>query len=59
MHGLDRCLFHRLGGREKLAMKEEAELKLIESYLPAAPSDYEIDALIAETGATSSKQMAS
>src|SRR5579864_1540339 len=37
----------RKGGRAELADKEEAELKLIESYMPAAPSDAEIDAAIA------------
>ena len=51
----------RKGGREELAAKEEAELKLIESYLPAAPTAEELDAAvgsaIAETGATSAKQM--
>jgi uncharacterized protein len=51
----------RKGDRAALADKEEAELKLIESYMPAAPSDQEIDAAIAaamaETGATSAKQM--
>jgi len=51
----------RKGGRGELADKEEAELKLIESYMPAAPSDAEIDAAIgaamAETGVTSLKQM--
>ncbi len=51
----------RQGGRAELADKEEAELKLIESYMPAAPSDAEIDAAInaalAETGVTSLKQM--
>ncbi|HUA19118.1 MAG TPA: GatB/YqeY domain-containing protein [Bryobacteraceae bacterium] len=51
----------RKGGRAELADKEEAELKLIESYMPAAPSDEEIDAAIAaamaETGVTSLKQM--
>jgi uncharacterized protein YqeY len=51
----------RKGHRAELADKEEAELKLIESYMPAAPSDQEIDAAIAsaitETGVTSSKQM--
>ena len=51
----------RKGGRAELADKEEAELKLIESYMPAAPSDDEMDAAIqvalAETGVTSSKQM--
>jgi hypothetical protein len=51
----------RKGGREELAAKEEAELKLIESYLPAAPTPEELDAAvgsaIAETGAASAKQM--
>src|SRR5579883_1731864 len=51
----------RKGGREELAQKEEGELKLIESYMPAAPSEEEIDAAIsaalAETGVTSAKQM--
>src|SRR5271154_2873168 len=51
----------RKGDRAELADKEEAELKLVESYMPAAPSDAEIDAAIAaalaETGATSAKQM--
>jgi uncharacterized protein YqeY len=51
----------RKGGRAELADKEEIELKLIESYMPAAPSDDEMDAAIqaalAETGVTSSKQM--
>ncbi len=45
----------------ELADKEDAELKLIESYMPSAPSEEEIDAAIssalAETGATSAKQM--
>jgi uncharacterized protein len=51
----------RKGGREELATKEEAELKMIESYLPASASDEELDAAvsgaIAETGATSTKDM--
>jgi hypothetical protein len=51
----------RQGGRPELAEKEEAELRLIESYLPAAPSEEEVDAAIAaaiaETGAASLKQM--
>ncbi len=51
----------RKGDRAELADKEEAELKLIESYMPAAPSEQEIDDAIAsalsETGATSAKQM--
>lgn len=51
----------RKGGRPELADKEEAELKLIESYMPAAPAEEEIEAAIAaamaETGVTSLKQM--
>ena len=51
----------RKGNRPELAEKEEAELKLIESYMPAAPTAEEIDAAIsaalAETGVTSQKQM--
>jgi uncharacterized protein YqeY len=51
----------RKGDRLELAEKEEAELELIESYMPAAPSDQEIEAAIAgamaETGVTSVKQM--
>ena len=51
----------RKGGRPELADKEDAELKLIESYMPSAPSEEEIDAAIsaalAETGVTSAKQM--
>jgi uncharacterized protein len=51
----------RKGGRAELADKEENELKLIESYMPAAPTDEEVDAAIAaamtETGITSLKQM--
>src|ERR1700738_3157483 len=37
----------RKGGREELADKEDAELKLIESYMPGAPTDAEFDAAIA------------
>ena len=51
----------RKGGREELALKEEAELKIVEEYMPAAPTESEIEAVIAEamaeTGATSAKQM--
>jgi uncharacterized protein len=51
----------RKGNRPELADREEAELKLIESYMPAAPSEEEIDAAIAaamaETGVTALKQM--
>ena len=51
----------RKGNRPELADKEEAELKMIEAFMPAAPSDAEIDdaiaAAMAETGVTSLKQM--
>ena len=51
----------RKGGRPEMADKEEAEIKLIESYMPSAPTDEEMDAAItaaiAETGANSAKQM--
>jgi uncharacterized protein len=51
----------RKGGREELAAKEEAEIVVIESYLPSAPSQAEletaVDAAIAETSASSAKQM--
>ena len=51
----------RKGGRPELAEKEEAELKLVEQYMPAAPTEAEIEAAIAaalaETGITSAKQM--
>jgi len=51
----------RNGGREELAQKEEAEIKIIEEYLPAAATDAEmrraVDEAIGETGATSMKDM--
>jgi uncharacterized protein len=51
----------RKGGRDELATKEEAEIRIIEAYLPSAPTSAEMEeavsAAIAETGATSSKQM--
>ena len=51
----------RKGNRPELADKEEAELKLIESYMPSAPTEAEIDAAIAaalaETPNASIKQM--
>jgi len=51
----------RMGGREELAQKEEAEIKVIEEYLPAAASDADIraaiESAIQETGATSMKDM--
>ncbi|MFZ0960761.1 MAG: GatB/YqeY domain-containing protein [Terriglobia bacterium] len=49
----------RKGGRDDLADKEEAEIKIVEAYLPAAASDEDIDAAvaaaIAETGASTAK----
>jgi uncharacterized protein YqeY len=49
------------GGRNDLAAKETQEIAIIESYLPAAPSDQEIrravEEAIAETGADSIKSM--
>ena len=58
---VDAADMFRKGGREELALKEESEKKIIESYLPASASEEEIvaaiDASIAETGATSAKQM--
>jgi uncharacterized protein YqeY len=51
----------RKGNRPELADKEDAELKIVESYMPSSPSDAEMDAAVAaalaETGATSAKQM--
>ena len=51
----------RKGGRIEMAEKEEAERKLIESYMPAAATAEEIEQAIsgalAETGVTSAKQM--
>jgi len=51
----------RKGGREELATKEEAEIKIVEAYLPAAASEQEIDAAVAEaiteTGATTAKDI--
>lgn len=51
----------RQGGREEQAAKEEAELKMIEAYMPAPATAEEIAAAVAEamaeTGATGAKQM--
>lgn len=51
----------RQGGRDEQAAKEEAELKLIEAYMPASATADEMAAAVAEamaeTGATEVKQM--
>lgn len=51
----------RKGGREELAQKEEAEIKIIAEYLPAAASDDDLERAVAEaiqeTGAASIKDM--
>ncbi len=51
----------RGGGRPELAEQEEAEAKLIETYLPAELGDADLDAIvaaaIAETGASDPKDM--
>jgi uncharacterized protein YqeY len=51
----------RKGGRPEMAEKEEAEEKLIESYMPAGATEEEIEKAIqealADTGGTSAKQM--
>jgi hypothetical protein len=58
---IDAAEAFRKAGRVEQAEKEEAERALIESYLPAAATDEEIEAAVAEalaeTGATSLKQM--
>ena len=52
---------YRKGGNEELATREEAELAIIQQYLPARMSDDEVRRIvataIAETGATSAKEM--
>jgi uncharacterized protein YqeY len=49
----------RQGGRTEMAEKEEAEVKIVEEYLPVAATDQEIDAAvdaaIAESGASGPK----
>jgi uncharacterized protein YqeY len=57
----DAAEMFRKGGREDAALKEEAQRKIIEGYLPASASEEDmqaaIEAAVAETGATSAKQM--
>ena len=55
-------VFHfRKASRPELVRKEEAEIEVLKSYLPAEASDGDIDAAaqaaIAETGASSAKDM--
>jgi len=49
------------GGRQDLADKEEAEIAILNGYLPAAASDEDVAAAVAaavaETGASSAKDM--
>ena len=51
----------RAGGREDLALKEEAEIAVLGEYLPAALTDAEIEGLVTEavaaTGASSARDM--
>lgn len=58
---IDAAEMFRKGNREELAAKEDAEKLIIESYLPASASEEEmqaaVEAALAETGATSAKQM--
>ncbi|MEJ5369544.1 MAG: GatB/YqeY domain-containing protein [Bryobacteraceae bacterium] len=57
----DAAELYRQGGRPELAEREEAELKLIESYMPAAATEEEmqaaVEAALGETGAATAKQM--
>lgn len=52
---------YRQGGREELATKEEAEIAVVESFLPQqmdeAAMAAAVDAAVAESGATSVKEM--
>jgi hypothetical protein len=51
----------RKGRRDDLADKEEAEIKIVEGYLPAAAREEEIDAAVAaalaETGTTTARDL--
>ncbi len=57
----DAAELYRQGGRPELAEKEEAEMRLIESYMPASATEEEMAAAVAaaleETGAAGAKQM--
>jgi len=57
----DSVVLYRQGGREELAAKEEAEIAVIEEFLPQTLSGdalaAAVKAAIAETGASSAKEM--
>ncbi len=57
----DAVALYRQGGREELAVKEEAEITVIEEFLPQTLSGdaltAAVAAAIAETGATTGKDM--
>jgi uncharacterized protein YqeY len=57
----DSIAAYREAGREDLAAREEAELAVVQGYLPEALSDAElaqvVDEVIAETGASQPAQM--
>jgi uncharacterized protein YqeY len=57
----DSIALYKQGNREELAAREQAEITIIEAYLPAgldaAGLDAAVDAAIAQTGATSAKDL--
>ena len=57
----DSVALYQQGNRPELAAKEEAEIAVIESFLPQQMGEAEmteaVDAAVAETGATSPKDM--
>ncbi len=57
----DSIEMYRKGGREELAAKEEGELAVVESYMPAkatvADIEAAVEAAVVETGASSMSQM--
>lgn len=57
----DAAELYRQGGRPELAEKEEAEMKMIEGYMPASATEEEMAAAVAaalgEIGAAGAKQM--
>ena len=59
--GRDSVSQYRDGGRQDLVAKEEAEIQVLQSYLPQQLTDGELDTLIAEcieaAGATSLKDL--